>query len=473
MGDINNTVLEYPAAILTRAVGVQMDIVSLLDIARTRAFDPAALDTEEPFFFPAEISSDRLDAYFTKMQPSSLKNYAIEADAGVSFMLAHQTRSTMPVGSSLTGKFTGAQGNGVAHVRAEFFTVPGVPGPIISTDQLIRGIRIGMYRDVSIGFWGGRAICSICNQDMYDWRDGCWRHIPGFEYDNVDTKGNVLSRDLCVALIEDAHLAEVSGVYDGATPGAAILKAQMMAEAGKLIPAIARMIEQRYRHLDRSLMRPIHDATLRRFAGHTENSEELPVSENNENRETHPGTSESGTTGGNAETGGTAETRVEERQTPPPAAPPAAQDPPPAPAVEPPAPPQASGPVELTVESVETHSPILRTLLTQAGVPERGDTLTQVRTLVDLARDGRTYREDLVQEAIREGVRAQPVGGTFDEARYREVLERSSIETIKVMRDDWARSAKTNFPGGRQSRDDAGESETKPVSITPDAVFTA
>ncbi len=56
-------------------------------------------------------------------------------------------------------------------------------------------------------------------------------------------------RQTVEAAIEDAHLAETSGVYDGATPEASILviKARELADAGKLDPKEARFIEDRYR----------------------------------------------------------------------------------------------------------------------------------------------------------------------------------------------------------------------------------
>jgi len=52
---------------------------------------------------------------------------------------------------------------------------------------------------------------------------------------------------LCTVSIDNAILSEVSGVYDGATPDATIQKAQRMAEAGELKPEAVRVLEARYR----------------------------------------------------------------------------------------------------------------------------------------------------------------------------------------------------------------------------------
>jgi len=50
---------------------------------------------------------------------------------------------------------------------------------------------------------------------------------------------------LCTASIENAHAAECSGVFDGATPGA-VIKAQRMADGGRLAPAAARFLESQF-----------------------------------------------------------------------------------------------------------------------------------------------------------------------------------------------------------------------------------
>jgi hypothetical protein len=69
-------------------------------------------------------------------------------------------------------------------------------------------------------------------------------HWPGEEYP-VGEQGD----QTIVATFEivDARLAEVSAVYDGATPGAMLTRAQAMAEAGELTPETARRLEVKYR----------------------------------------------------------------------------------------------------------------------------------------------------------------------------------------------------------------------------------
>src|SRR3990172_3285956 len=196
----------------------------------------------EPFVFSAEISSDRLDTYFTHMAESSLKNFAADASAGVSFLDSHN-HFKLGFGQSLRGEFERGKVN---RVLVDFYTVPGVRfgGQLSyeSTDDFIRALEAKLVRDVSVGIYGGDYICDICGNSLYDWQN-C-PHWPGVEY-AVGDKGE--KTVIATATIEDARLAEVSAVYEGATPGAMIQRATEMAEAGKLSPEMARQLEVKYR----------------------------------------------------------------------------------------------------------------------------------------------------------------------------------------------------------------------------------
>ncbi len=77
--------------------------------------------------------------------------------------------------------------------------------------------------------------------------------------------------------------------------------------------------------------------------------------------------------------------------------------------------------------------------------------MADVQRLSPLAEDGRTYRTDLVSDALLEGVRAH--GAEFAEATYRNVLESASLEIIKRMRDDWRQLANSHFAPGRVTTD--------------------
>lgn len=238
---------EHPACV--RAL--ELDRPALLALARNHAPDPSIFEDHPPYFFQAEVSSNRLDSYYTRMDATSLRNYAEDATAGVSLQNSHQWRS-LGFGRSVQGQFIGAQGNGVARTLVDFYSLPGLNLNGVATDDLIAGIRSGLVSDVSVGFYGGEYRCDICGRDMMrDW--DCW-HIPGFYYNvkDKDAKSAKSAKEkeeqvLATATILNARLSEVSTVYDGATPGALILKAERELEAGRLRPEMARTLEQRYR----------------------------------------------------------------------------------------------------------------------------------------------------------------------------------------------------------------------------------
>lgn len=210
-------------------------------VSASRVSDVAA--PEGAVIWSAEISSDRLDAYFTHMAESTLRNFAQDAAAGVTFLDSHNARQ-LGYGQSLAGLF---QVDGaVSRTLADFYTMPGINfGSGLtyqSTDDFIRALQARLVRDVSVGFYGGDMICDICGNSFYDWRS-C-SHWPGMEY-AVGEQGTQTAT--ATFEIVEARLAEVSAVYDGATPGAMILRAQEMSEAGLLEPETARRLETKYR----------------------------------------------------------------------------------------------------------------------------------------------------------------------------------------------------------------------------------
>ena len=214
-----------------------------LEIVRaSRAADAGVFDERPPFFWPAEMSSQRLDAYFTRMDAgTTLRNFVDDATAGVAFQNSHRWYE-LPLGQSVEARLEG-EGEDRRAV-AVFYTVPDLRLNEVNTSDFIAGVRAGIVRDVSVGFHGGKFVCDICGRDMLtDWK--C-EHIPGFTY-QVGEGDAAKVATLATATIVDAHLSEVSAVYDGATPGAAILKAQREMDAGRLDARQAGLLEQRYR----------------------------------------------------------------------------------------------------------------------------------------------------------------------------------------------------------------------------------
>lgn len=418
---VSGAALQFPAQVRAVARGSGDD---LLAAAQQRALDPNIFDDHPPFFWTAQISNTQLDAYYTRMAKSTLQNYAADASAGVAFQDSHRTDElARTLGYSLAGRYVGPGGNGVARVEADFYTLTGLPG---QDGERIAGfvgkVRAGLARDVSVGFYGGQFRCSICGRDMLtDWE--CL-HLPGFSYEVPDGADGQTRQVLATADIEDAHLAEVSAVYDGATPDASVLgiKARSLADAGQLRPETTQLLAARYR------MRLPHAARVYQLGT--------------------PPTAE--------------EDRMTTQDTPPTGAQPTADD---APAR-------------------------LRGLLGAAGItvtPE-ADPFERVRALVEevqrlrpfeeevqrlrpLADDGRTYRGDLIDETLREGVRA--FGQEFPQETQRGLLEHAPLDAIKATRSMWSKLASERIPGGRLTRDDAeeGKAPVSPASRIPNQAY--
>lgn len=88
----------------------------------------------------------------------------------------------------------------------------------------------------------------------------------------------------------------------------------------------------------------------------------------------------------------------------------------------------------------------------------------EVSRLRPLADDGRRYREDLITEALAEGVRA--LGEAFSRETYEAVLRAAGIDTIRRMRDDWKQIGDQRFPGGRKIQEAEVDETPQPEVVT-------
>ena len=424
-------VFGHPARVGPAGLTAAADLLAL--VATRHAFDDTILEERPPFFWLAEISSNRLDAYFTRMAPSTLVNFGAEAAEGVTFQNSHRFNE-LGLGRSLTGTYE--QAGDVARVLAEFYTVPGLRLAGVGTDDFIAGVRSGLIHDVSVGFYGGQFRCSLCGRDML--RDWDCPHVPGMLYDVRDPLDNVTGQEMAIAWVEDAHLAEVSAVYDGATPGAAILKAQQEAEAGRLRAGQVQLLEARYRirlpaarmvtaGVDVKLQRSETEAMEPTIEELTSEVERLrPLADEAERLRPLIGEVER------------LRPLVDEVRSLRPLA----------------------GEVErlrLLVAEVDR----LRTVADE--VEHLRPLVAEVERLRPLADDGALYRADLVAEALAEGVRAS--GTHFQVEMYQTLLAAAPLATIKQMRDDWRALGDRIFTGGRKTTDEEQAPAREPVTM--------
>ena len=374
------------------------DMAAMLDMLKGKMHDPAMLDNMTPFFWSAEISNGNVDSYFTHMLPSTLTNFANDATAGVSFLNSHR-HNELPLGRSLRGVYEQDR------VVADFYTMPGLNLNGVTTDDFITGVKTGIVKDTSVGFTSGQMWCDVCKMDYRSW--DC-PHVAGMKYD-IQGGGQVTA----TVGVDNARLAEVSAVFDGATPDATILKATRMIEAGELKPDAVRMLEARYR---------MSFATKRSFAG-----VDLQGGKKLELEKIFGQLREVLAVSADIDVVAAVASLVAERD-------------------------------RLAAEhkTATTDAEALR---------------AQVAELKPQAADGAQYRTDLIAEALGEGVRAY--GDKFAKETYEKLLRSVSLDVIKQMKSDWLTLGNERFKGGRATVDNSQAPEAKNERKTgvPDTAF--
>jgi len=366
---------------------------TLSELVRAAGFmDEGAMEQYPPYFFRAEISNNLLDSHYTRMSDSTLRNYAEDASKGVAFLRGHSWHE-LPIGYSLTGT---VEDDGTRkRVVSDFYTATGNP----ETDDLVFRMKNGLVRDVSVGFGGGRMICDVCGRDFFD----C-NHYPGLAYETKEN--NVLTSKVATFTIEDARLSEVSGVFDGSTPQAMLIKAQRAAKSGELTVEQVELLESRYR---------IHLPHPRSFA--SANTDLEPKKEK----------------------------MMEEKY----------------------------------VEKLREVLVGKELIQVEEGEEVRDEQIVEaVQTLVsrlpeleEKAADGVRYRANLMEEALREGIRSK--GNSFDKEMYVGLLENAPIATIARLRDQWRDEANLQFPVGRRSAEEteAKTEKVKAKDLVPDEAY--
>lgn len=455
-------------------IPVRIVPVRLTAEVRDRLSDRIPEDVADPFVFTAESSNNNLDSYYTHMSERTLRNFARDATAGVQFLDSHNNRN-LGYGRTFDGRFEVVsdrkpdytiRGRAVElaidppsefqRVLIDTYTIPGINfgGGLTyaSTDDFIAAVRARIAEDISVGFGGGDWRCDICGGNYRSW-NSC-PHLAGFEYEIGEQGERTV---LATVEIDGASLYEHSAVYDGATPEAMITKAERLAAAGELEPEKIRLFEQRHNvELPRRSIHPAPDMTavdgLTSIAGAypeitaAEVEKALASIQRGRSalpqREERPGAK------------GLADARRHARASA-----------------------ETQGETHMNLEELVND---VRSILAETGAPETADVPEQVRWLAGeverlrpLADDGVAYRNDLVEEALAEGVRAH--GEEFAQESYRGILESSSIETIKCMRDDWKAVGDARFREQpsiiEEEPEGSNENAEDPPQAVPDEAF--
>ena len=396
------------------------------DMAAINRLARSPLKAEDVYCFDCVPSTDALDSYFTRQAMSSLNNYACDAMTGVAVMNSHRTSPSLggvelPLGRSYYGEVQAGEEISRLFAKAYLLRDYQPNKDTANTATLIRGIESGITHDLSIGFQPGWYRCSVCNRDLFD-RD-C-PHYPGARYEGVRA----------YAWVEEAHMREFSFVYAGATPGAGILKAERAYEDGTL---------------DRKLVSELEDCyqvrLARRWAvpdlGNARRSGEVDAARSGQ-RAAQPTNDEGGEPMKGTEFLDLVEAALQQRVG-----------------------------RELSSANVQTLRGIREsiegagdTLEEAAGQiadllarvegeedDERVATLErQIADLTPLAETGKRYRADLIEEALKSGVRV--FGNAFQTELHRRMFERATLDETKAVAGDCERLAQDKLgPGGSQT----------------------
>jgi len=406
---------EDHAAALERAVKV---------INRKHARTPQS--AEDLHIFPAVMSTDAVDSHFSRMDDSTLKNYSKDAGDGVPFMNSHRTGgfpgSELPLGHTYEGTYEDGSAAGGTGLGARKVAKAGIymlrshrpnGDAGVTTDDMMRGIDAGTTRDGSVGFYGGKSVCDICGSDVRD--SAACPHIPG-------TSRKTENGKIATYTVQGAHLREFSGVFAGSTPGAMFSRSALDKTERAIVDKLIGSQEVSYLE-DHYRLALTGSRTHYSFAGKENDSQGREETHMNAKNaldavivRVGPKLSEDV-----RKALETARGTMDDASTD----------------AEP-----ILAAFERTVEIGKADADLLAQFRA-AGVA----TADEARALKADGEDGRAYRKDLIEDALKAGVRAQ--GEHFSKSVYENILkdQARSVADIKTMRDDWDKAAQKRMAG--------------------------
>ena len=405
------------------------------------------LSREDVFVFPMWISNELRDAYSTRMVRSSLDNYVSDLQSGRALQLAHGGGMLgggaldMPIGSSFGGELTTREGYEGLHVLGHYYILRGLNTGLgnMTTDDIEKNIRGGVYRRGSIGFSiapmegraAGKYICSICRMNIMS---GDCPHLPGIEYETEDNE-----KILCVAEVHGAGMRESSLVPMNAAQGTVVNKARAFAAEGKLSDKNALALEYVYGT---------------RVLGKTPVIPTPPVntdSEGNPKREEKK-TMEELVTFIRGLSDMFPTLKLTDRKVE------SAED---VDAVR----------QEIADALVALKADVSDKLALVESIPEELRSEKAIAQLSVEAEAGRTYKSDLVDQAIKEGVRSS--GNEFDEKHWRAYLtEQTDLAVIKASINSFRKEADAKLKAGQQTRDeDDVPTSTAKIHVVPSEAY--
>ena len=205
---MENNIRYFPATISTRAMHQDMPE-----------------NNDDKYWIRVTASNDKPDLHHSIMDPkTTLRNF--EADAkttpGVALKDHHAYRS-FGYGRSNDAVLTDKNELMIDFYILKNMEYEGEGREFRTSEKLIRAIEHGLINQVSVGFYGEREVCNLCNRELRRWywwdnadsNEYC-THKPGKKYDH---NGRM---ETATYTVFDAHLKEVSLVEFGSNRDTAI-----------------------------------------------------------------------------------------------------------------------------------------------------------------------------------------------------------------------------------------------------------
>lgn len=209
------------------------------------------LTEDEVFIHYCEAASSRfVSDRYCFLDGSTLSNIAKGAALGFAFMNSHRTggystESELPFGKTFCGRYEAylmPDGHLLERALLGFYMLrdcapTGANGPNTNTlNQMIRG---GILQDVSVGLTPGAhgwRRCDVCGEDYYQ---GDCSHYAGTTWGMDDAqiqsqRNRGVPTGRASYTLVNWECSEVSGVYDGAVPGAGFAKGFSLYAAGDM-----------------------------------------------------------------------------------------------------------------------------------------------------------------------------------------------------------------------------------------------
>lgn len=396
-------------------------------LEKINALAKRTLSKDEVFAFNAKLAGDMIiPGRYIQLSKPLLNVFKQNAIEGVAFLLDHswsgfgRPKAAIPYGRTFDAKLQKSDVDGEQWaLNADHYIVRGIEIDNISTDSIIQSIEAGTMFDTSIG-WGAQTLeCSICGKDYRDYSQ-C-QHFGGEEYDGK----------LCYAIAKPpGFLMENSAVFDGVYPTAGVLSqmgagenepgGMILVENIKELPLGVTAYHAFSSQRGKLFTYAKKDDLAKGNVFTVPDLSNLKGSDNKVSDDLLKMLTGLGITVAEGTEAPASEVVLKmlsekwQKENPP---------------ADPPAAPEA--------------------YMTQAQAVEKLGKELPADKVLSYAKEGMAYRAELVEEALKAGVRAQ--ADAFKKETWERNFELMSVQDIKDTMDTWQKQAKDEIPAGRQS----------------------